>query len=193
MVRKAPDITRAVAKKELRGSPKEVAENPMIVDLICHDLHAIVGQDINVKQFCTMEEYSMVWQLISITEGKVGNTVDVPNSHWANGALGWELLRHSLPPGSMTGAPKKCSVEILHTLEDSDWSVTIRSCFKYNGHYSCKHTTEAPPPDDRAEEWVIGAGGAITALSDPEKEWEEMLIKLRSVLHVFGYSALCEN
>ncbi|KAI6010263.1 ADC synthase [Pisolithus microcarpus] len=203
-VRKAPDITRAVAEKELRGSPKEVAGNLMIVDLIRHDLHAVVGQDVDVKQFCTVEEYSTVWQLVSVIEGKVGDTVDAPNSHRENGALGWELLRRSLPPGSMTGAPKKHSVEILRTLEDSeqnvysgafgywcvsgagDWSVTICSCFKYDGRYSCKHTTEAPPPDDRAEEWVIGAGGAITALSDPEKEWEEMLIKLRSVLRVLG-------
>ncbi|KAI6034648.1 ADC synthase [Pisolithus microcarpus] len=203
-VRKAPDITRAVAEKELRGSPKEVAGNLMIVDLIHHDLHAVVGQDVDVKQFCTVEEYSTVWQLVSVIEGKVGDTVDTPNSHRENGALSWELLRCSLPPGSMTGAPKKHSVEILRTLEDSeqnvysgafgywcvsgagDWSVTICSCFKYDGRYSCKHTTEAPPPDDRAEEWVIGAGGAITALSDPEKEWEEMLIKLRSVLRVLG-------
>lgn len=210
-VRKGPDITRAVAEKELRGSPKEVAENLMIVDLIRHDLHAVVGQDVDVKQFCTVEEYSTVWQLVSVIEGKVGDTVDAPDSHRANGALGWELLRRSLPPGSMTGAPKKRSVEILRTLEDSernvysgafgywcvsgagDWSVTIRSCFKYDGRYSCKHSTEAPPSDDRAEEWVIGAGGAITALSDPEKEWEEMLIKLRSVLRVFGYPASRAN
>ncbi|KAI6129748.1 ADC synthase [Pisolithus croceorrhizus] len=209
-VRKGPDITRAVAERELRGSPKEVAENLMIVDLIRHDLHAVVGQDVDVKQFCTVEEYSTVWQLVSVIEGKVDDTVDAPDSHRANGALGWELLRRSLPPGSMTGAPKKRSVEILQTLEDGernvysgafgywcvsgagDWSVTIRSCFKYDGRYTCNHTT-VPPHDDRAEEWVIGAGGAITALSDPEKEWEEMLIKLRSVLRVFGYPASREN
>ncbi|KAI6014907.1 hypothetical protein PISMIDRAFT_17251 [Pisolithus microcarpus 441] len=111
----------------------------------------------------------------------------------------------------MTSALKKHSVKILHTLEDSkqnvysgafsywcvsstgDWLVTIHSCFKYNGCYSCKHTTKAPPPDDCAKEWVIGTGGAITALSDPEKEWEEMLIKLQSVLCVFGYSTPHEN
>lgn len=92
----------------------------------------------------------------------------------------------------MTGAPKKRSVEILQTLEDTnrsiysgvfgywcvggggDWSVTIRSCFKYEDDLESDH-----------EEWVIGAGGAITALSDPEAEWDEMMVKLQSVLRTF--------
>lgn len=103
----------------------------------------------------------------------------------------------------MTGAPKKRSVEILQALEDGprglysgvfgywcvggggDWSVTIRSCFKYdntNATEDEQHDRHLPSP----EEWVIGAGGAITALSDPEAEWEEMVVKLQSVLKSFG-------
>jgi len=111
----------------------------------------------------------------------------------------------------MTGAPKKRSVEILRTLENGernvysgvfgywcvggggDWSVTIRSCFKYDGRYGCEHVSrEVPTPSGAyVEEWVMGAGGAITALSDVESEWEEMLIKLRSVLRVFETSVPC--
>lgn len=113
----------------------------------------------------------------------------------------------------MTGAPKKRSVEILRTLEDGernvysgvfgywcvggggDWSVTIRSCFKYDDRHCCEHMSHVvPTPEDaHVEEWVMGAGGAITALSDPESEWEEMLVKLRSVLRVFGTSVPCGN
>jgi len=105
----------------------------------------------------------------------------------------------------MTGAPKKRSVEILQQLEDGerevysgvfgylcvsgggDWSVTIRSCFKHDD------SPLAEPPDSdnnpcqpSTEEWCIGAGGAITALSDPEAEWDEMILKLQSVLKSFG-------
>lgn len=114
--------------------------------------------------------------------------------------------------GSMTGAPKKRSVEILQTLEDNersiysgvfgywcvggggDWSVTIRSCFKYDDQFSQTSLPSSPKTEESAstadsddvEEWVMGAGGAITALSEPQAEWDEMTVKLQSVLRVFG-------
>ncbi|KAG6868879.1 hypothetical protein C0993_008627 [Termitomyces sp. T159_Od127] len=213
-VRKAPGVTRAVAEELLANSRKEVAENLMIVDLIRHDLHGVIGDDVQVKQFCEVEEYETVWQLVSVIEGKqnLSTVCDVDNN------VGWEVLRRSLPPGnlvpnfifslktnmlkllgSMTGAPKKRTVEILQTLEDEernlysgvfgywcvggggDWSVAIRSCFKYT-HPRCPEST----PSCWTEEWTIGAGGAITALSDPNAEWDEMIVKLQSVLKSFG-------
>jgi len=200
-VHKAPGITRAVAEQLLAGSTKEVAENLMIVDLIRHDLHGVVGEDVQVKQFCAVEEYETVWQLVSVIEGKLAL-----NSSAAldpDGELGWEVLKRSLPPGSMTGAPKKRSVEILQTLEDQerslysgifgywcvggggDWSVTIRSCFKY--HRPGGYGTHARP-SHWTEEWTIGAGGAVTALSDAEAEWDEMTLKVQSALGAFGVS-----
>ncbi|KAG5651425.1 hypothetical protein H0H81_008709, partial [Sphagnurus paluster] len=187
-VRKAPGITRAVAEELLAGSTKEVAENLMIVDLIRHDLHGVVGDNVQVKQFCTVEEYETVWQLVSVIEGTLpeNSSSDLD----PDGEVGWEVLKRSLPPGSMTGAPKKRSVEILQTLEDrerslysgvfgywcigggGDWSVTIRSCFK---HEQALTTDEGIPSLEQwTENWVIGAGGAITALSDAEAEWDEM-------------------
>jgi para-aminobenzoate synthetase len=106
----------------------------------------------------------------------------------------------------MTGAPKKRSVEILQTLEDNarsiysgvlgywcvggggDWSVIIRSCFKYDRRFAA--TTQGD--SENADEWVIGAGGAITALSEPEAEWDEMIVKLQSVLKSFGVDVLSQ-
>ena len=100
----------------------------------------------------------------------------------------------------MTGAPKKRSVEILQTLEDQergiysgvfgyfcvsgggDWSVTIRSCFKYDDISTKGQYRQSVD----SEEWLVGAGGAITALSDAEAEWDEMIVKLESVLRAFG-------
>lgn len=111
----------------------------------------------------------------------------------------------------MTGAPKKRSVEILQTLGDcnrslysgvfgywcvggsGDWSVVIRSCFKYDDQFNDHSSSPSAPSTSNAknkdkEEWTIGAGGAITALSDPEAEWDEMVVKLQSVLRAFGAS-----
>ncbi|KAF9270609.1 para-aminobenzoate synthase [Marasmius fiardii PR-910] len=187
-IRKTPEITRAHAERALQGSCKEVAENLMIVDLIRHDLHRVVGLDVDVKQFCGVEEYETVWQMVSVIEGKL------PTQE-GDSQIGLEVLKHSLPPGSMTGAPKKRSVEILQSLEDQDrslysgvfgywcvggggdWSVAIRSCFRYE---------EKDQPLKGMEEWAIGAGGAITALSEPKAEWDEMVTKLRSTLGAFG-------
>ncbi|KAF4604924.1 Protein phosphatase PP2A regulatory subunit B [Pleurotus pulmonarius] len=202
-VRKSPTITRAIAEKALAGSKKEVAENLMIVDLIRHDLHSVVGEDVAVTQFCKVEEYETVWQLVSVIEGRLpeGSSGDVDLA----AELGWDVLSKSLPPGSMTGAPKKRSVEILQNLEDDprsiysgvfgywcvsgagDWSVTIRSCFKFQDMQTPPPSGDASTPEGcRDEEWQVGAGGAITALSDADDEWEEMVIKLHSVLKSFG-------
>lgn len=106
----------------------------------------------------------------------------------------------------MTGAPKKRSIELLQELESAtsspsipsvqhergvysgvcgywcvggggDFSVIIRSAFRYDDE-----TTR-----DGQETWYLGAGGAITALSDPHDEWEEMKIKLSSALRAFAH------
>lgn len=95
-VRKGPGITRADAELALAGSAKEVAENLMIVDLIRHDLHAVVGEDVLVKQFCSVEEYETVFQLVSVIEGRLANR---PVNQDLESQLGWEVLQRSLPPG----------------------------------------------------------------------------------------------
>ena len=125
----------------------------------------------------SVEEYSTVFQLVSVIEG------DVPASTPRTAALA-----KSLPPGSMTGAPKKRSCQLIRQLEGAesarglysgvigymdvggggDFSVVIRSAFKWAGE----------------EVWRVGAGGAVTALSEPVAEWEEMLTKRQSLLDV---------
>ena len=99
-VRKAPGITRAIAEQSLVGSPKEVAENLMIVDLIRHDLHGVVGDNVVVQQFCVVEEYETVWQLVSVIEGKLSANADLPAD--AEDQLGWQVLKQSLPPGEFS-------------------------------------------------------------------------------------------
>lgn len=94
-VRKGDDINYEMAERLLAGSIKEVAENLMIVDLIRHDLHSVVGEDVRVKQFCKVEEYETVYQLVSVVEGNFGSEA-TPHE---GDDVGWQVLRKSLPPG----------------------------------------------------------------------------------------------
>ncbi|KZV93704.1 para-aminobenzoic acid synthetase [Exidia glandulosa HHB12029] len=182
-VKKGAGMTREKAEEILR-TPKEAAENLMIVDLIRHDLHALAGDGVRVTQLMGIEEYRTVWQLVSVIEGRV------------RPGAGFGVLQTAFPPGSMVGAPKKRSVELLQGLENEprgiysgvcgywcaggggDWSVVIRSCFN-----EARGGADAVCDE---EVWGIGAGGAITTLSDAEAEWEEMVTKLGSVISALG-------
>ncbi|KAI6829059.1 para-aminobenzoate synthase [Hortaea werneckii] len=175
-VKKNPGVTRAHAEK-LLNTEKERAENLMIVDLIRHDLSGVAGGDgVRVPKLMSVEEYETVYQLVSVIEGKV-----------SPGGRCIDALARSLPPGSMTGAPKKRSCELLTDVEGgkarglysgvlgyfdvgggADFSVVIRTAFKW----------------DDEDVWRVGAGGAVTALSQPQAEFEEMLAKRESVLGV---------
>lgn len=105
----------------------------------------------------------------------------------------------------MTGAPKKRSIELLQDIEGKergvysgvcgywcvggggDWAVIIRSCFRYNdANVHDRDSRIHPNGETREQDWTLGAGGAITALSDPDAEWEEMRMKLGSVGRAFG-------
>lgn len=103
-VQKTADMTRQKAEAILK-SEKEQAENLMIVDLIRHDLNGVVGcagRTASVPKLMQVEEYETVYQLVSVIRGELEKGED-----------GIDVLQSSLPPGSMTGAPKKRSCELL--------------------------------------------------------------------------------
>ncbi|RMD41366.1 hypothetical protein DV735_g3731, partial [Chaetothyriales sp. CBS 134920] len=136
-VAKGPGVTRQQAQKLLR-TPKEEAENLMIVDLIRHDLHRALGPHgrVEVKSLYELVETENTYQLISHIRGHVplaeSNVDDDPESHPDNDVdqrhrqrnksrqimhYGHKTLRVALPPGSMTGAPKIRSCSLLAGLE----------------------------------------------------------------------------
>ena len=190
-VRKSAAVSTLEQAKALLDVPKEKAENLMIVDLVRHDLHGVCGAgNVTVPRLMVVEEYKSVFQMISIVRGQI------PRSHHSrptSNYTGIDVLAASLPPGSMTGAPKKRSCEILSEIEKKerslysgvvgymdiggrgDWSVTIRSMFRWDDEGR----------EDGMETWHIGAGGAVTTLSTEVGEREEMQTKLRSTLGIF--------
>ena len=188
------NVTLKEATQQL-STTKERAENLMIVDLIRHDLHSVVGSgNVHVKKLMAVEEYETVYQLVSVIEGELKSDIEKPPSsdkapHPAKHGI--DVLAASLPPGSMTGAPKKRSCQLLRSIEDEkprsiysgvvgyisvggggDFSVVIRSMFKWDG-------------EEGVDEWHVGAGGAVTTLSTEDGEWEEMRVKMESTLRVF--------
>ncbi|KAI8625411.1 aminodeoxychorismate synthase [Xylariaceae sp. FL1651] len=211
-VRKSPTVPTLEVAERLLHIPKEEAENLMIVDLVRHDLHGVCGPgNVQVPHLLQVEEYASVFQMISVVEGQL------PRRQQDGGEpqlTGLDVLAASLPPGSMTGAPKKRSCEILQELEGprgrerslysgvvgymdaagrGDWSVTIRTLFRWDDE-----TVPAPSSSsssvpvgstsagrEKMETWHIGAGGAVTALSTPEGEADEMFTKLKGPLGVF--------
>jgi para-aminobenzoate synthetase len=199
-VKKTPDMTLAKATAIL-ACAKESAENLMIADLIRHDLYNTVGRDASVEvvKLCDVVETETVFSLVSHIRAHVASappTVKDPPekdvSHVRQmTAHGIKALTRTLPPGSMTGAPKKRSCEILHRLERRDRGV-YSGAIGYmdvagNGAWSVCIRTAFSNDDDGEDEqvWRLGAGGAITVLSDEEQEWEEMMTKLDSVLRGF--------
>jgi para-aminobenzoate synthetase len=166
--------------ERLRGSEKDRAENLMIVDLLRNDLGSVcaVGS-VEVPALMEVESYETVHQLVSTVRGRLRPE-----------ASALDCVRACFPPGSMTGAPKLRSVEILDRLEGRargvysgavgyfglgggcDLSVTIRAIV-------LDGAGTAPGGPARA---TIGAGGAIVLQSDPEREFEEMLLKAAAPL-----------
>ncbi|CAF9909937.1 MAG: hypothetical protein ALECFALPRED_006113 [Alectoria fallacina] len=195
-----PALTLAEATTLLTTS-KERAENLMIVDLIRHDLHGVVGSGrVSVPRLMVVEEYATLFQLVSVVEGSLAikdcddldiskaknvddsfeNTPDYPKKkkamHTTEAAkTGIDILAASLPPGSMTGAPKLRSCQILHSIENKrprgiysgvvgymdvggggDFSVVIRSAVRWDHDPASK--TEANG-ESRVVEGAVGANG----------------------------------
>ncbi|KAH8716886.1 para-aminobenzoate synthase component 1 [Phaeosphaeriaceae sp. PMI808] len=205
-VPKKNGVTQEMAHAILSSS-KERAENLMIVDLTRHQLHGVYGsENVRVSQLMEVEEYETLWQLVSVvnavpsgiykpnTPGEWEEPVDkVTPSKQKVPYLGFQAFVESLPPGSMTGAPKKRSCEILHKEEDGvrrgiysgvlgyfdvggggDFSVVIRTAVKID-------STE----NNKEDIWSLGAGGAITSQSTPDAEFEEMMAKFQSTSRAF--------
>ncbi|KAG7118877.1 Aminodeoxychorismate synthase like protein [Verticillium longisporum] len=197
-VRKSAAVATLAAAEAILHVPKEEAENLMIVDLVRHDLHGVCGPGrVAVPHLMRVEEYASVFQMITVVDARLPDRRRHAHPH-----TGLDVLAASLPPGSMTGAPKKRSCELLAELEGrgerglysgvigymdvtgrGDWSVTIRTMWRWDDEDG---GDEDGGDEDDGDVWHIGAGGAVTILSTPEGETEEMFTKLAGPLGVFS-------
>jgi para-aminobenzoate synthetase component 1 len=164
------------SKEKLASDPKERAENIMITDLVRNDLSRTAQKgSVQVKELCGIYSFLQVHQMISTITSRLDPKYAVA-----------EALKKTFPMGSMTGAPKISVMKIIEELEetkrglysgaigyftpegDFDFNVVIRSILYNQGNQYVS----------------FSVGSAITSLSEPEKEYEECLLKAKAMREV---------
>jgi para-aminobenzoate synthetase component 1 len=157
---------------ELCTSPKDRAENVMIVDLLRNDLGRVCEYgSVRVEALCRLESYSFVHHLVSEVRGRLRHSLGPT-----------DLLRASFPGGSVTGAPKIRAMEIIAELERTARGPYC-GCLGYIGFDGAMDTNLLIRTFVLGKGWLhFSVGGGIVADSVPEKEYAETWHKAEGLL-----------
>jgi len=176
---KTPREDRAKAR-ELLSSIKDHAENMMIVDLERNDLGRVCRfGTVRVTELAILEKYPTVYHLTSTVVGQLKE---------GNGRI--ELLKATLPGGSITGAPKIRAMEIIDELEPTRRSIYTGNIgyLGFNGNMDLSIVIRTFLIKGNMA--YFQAGGAVVYDSQPEAEYQETLDKVRALIDV---SSICDK
>lgn len=161
-----------VLEQELFADEKERAEHIMLVDLGRNDVGRVseVGQ-VRVEKLMTIERYSHVMHLVSQIEGRLPKGKNI-----------YDVMRACFPAGTVSGAPKIRSMEIIEELEPTGRGPYAGAVgyFSFSGNMdTCINIRTIVMKDGRA---YVQAGAGIVADSDPAREYQETVNKAKAML-----------
>lgn len=162
--------------EELSKDPKERSENIMIVDLVRNDLsHTAAKGSVEVKELCKVYSFLQVHQMISTIQSQVKE-----NTHPI------DIIKTTFPMGSMTGVPKISAMKIIEALEETKRGLYSGSIgyVKPNGDFNFSVIIRSILYNETKKYISYSVGSAITAKSNPLKEYEECLIKAKAMREV---------
>ncbi len=165
---------------ELLADPKEIAEHLMLIDLGRNDVGRVAeAGTVNVTERFVIERYSHVMHISSNVEGRL-----------KDGKTAMDLLRATLPVGTLSGAPKVRAMEIIDELEPVKRGIYGGAVgyLAWNGNMDTAIAIRTAVVKDG--KLYIQAGGGVVADSVPRLEWKESLNKGRAI---FRAAAMAEN
>ncbi|MCC6826423.1 MAG: aminodeoxychorismate synthase component I [Acidobacteria bacterium] len=180
--RGATDAEDTALRNELERSAKDRAENVMIVDLIRNDLGRVCEfGSVKVDDLCTIAEHPSLFHLVSTVKGRL-----------RSGTRPSQIFNALFPCGSITGAPKKSTMEIIDRLEPAHRGLSMGTIGMYlpQGWLGEKAVIETSVAIRtmvvRGLTATFNVGGGIVIDSDPASEYKETLTKAISLLTAIG-------
>ena len=168
-------------RKELLHSPKERAENTMIVDLLRNDLGRVCEfGSVRVDRLCEIEAHPSLFHMVSTISGRLRANTDFT-----------DVIRALFPCGSITGAPKISTMGIIDEIERSARGLSMGAIgifmpasFGLGEFFDTSVAIRTMTVRGRTAEFNVGGGIVID--SDPRSEWDETVIKSKALLSALG-------